>query len=173
MIKITLDKEMTGSILDIGGGGEGIIGRLYQNQVIAIDNLQEELDEAPDGFDKVLMDATNLQFEENHFDHITFFFSLMYMRPEEQKNAICEAARVLKSGGNLHIWDCNIFSAYPEPFCADVEIHMPSETVSTTYGVCKLDGQNSSSILGMCTLAGLKCVSQESQNEYFHFKFQK
>ena len=28
-MKITLKKELTGSILDIGGGGEGIIGRLY------------------------------------------------------------------------------------------------------------------------------------------------
>ena len=173
MIKLVLNKEIAGSILDVGGGGEGIIGRLYQNQVIAIDNRQEELDESPDGFEKILMDATDLQFEADHFDHITFFFSLMFMCPEEQKKAIREAARVLKSGGSLHIWDCSILSAYPEPFCVDVEVQMPSETVTTTYGVGKLDGQSSSSILEMCILAGLKCVHQEEQNEYFHFKLQK
>ena len=33
-------------MLDIGGGGEGVIGRLYGRQVVAIDNRQEELDEA-------------------------------------------------------------------------------------------------------------------------------
>lgn len=37
-MKIALKKELTGSILDIGGGGEGIIGRLYGSRVTAIDN---------------------------------------------------------------------------------------------------------------------------------------
>ena len=46
-MKIVLQKELQGKILDIGGGGEGIIGRLYGPQVIAIDYRQDELDEAP------------------------------------------------------------------------------------------------------------------------------
>ena len=46
-MRISIEKEMTGEILDIGGGGEGIIGRVYGQQVTAIDNIQEELDEAP------------------------------------------------------------------------------------------------------------------------------
>ena len=41
--RVFLDGTLKGSILDIGGGGEGIIGRLYKEQVIAIDNRQEEL----------------------------------------------------------------------------------------------------------------------------------
>ncbi len=45
-----LVKELDGKILDIGGGGEGVIGRLYTSQVVAIDNNQAELDEAPGGF---------------------------------------------------------------------------------------------------------------------------
>ena len=36
-MKLTLEKELCGSILDIGGGGEGIIGRLYKSAVTAID----------------------------------------------------------------------------------------------------------------------------------------
>lgn len=44
---ITLSRDLHGSILDIGGGGEGVIGLLYGSQVTAIDNRQEELDEAP------------------------------------------------------------------------------------------------------------------------------
>ena len=52
MTPLQLTPQWTGSILDVGGGGEGIIGRLYGEQVIAIDNCQEELDEAPDGFQK-------------------------------------------------------------------------------------------------------------------------
>ena len=70
---LTLNRELNGKILDIGGGGEGIIGRLYTNQVVAIDIRQDELDEAPTGFEKILMDATQLDFKDNSFDHITSY----------------------------------------------------------------------------------------------------
>lgn len=108
---IILEHELEGSILDIGGGGEGTIGRLYGTQVIAIDNRQEELDEAPEGFEKVLMDARSLDFPDEHFDHVTFFYSLMFMDADTHKQAVSEAARVLKKGGYLHIWDAEIVSA--------------------------------------------------------------
>ena len=70
---ITLNKELDGHILDIGGGGDGVIGRLYTNQVVAIDIRQDELDEAPIGFEKIVMDATHLEFNDNSFDHVTSF----------------------------------------------------------------------------------------------------
>ena len=68
---LTLNRELNGKILDIGGGGEGVIGRLYTNQVVAIDIRQDELDEAPTGFENIMMDATQLDFKYNSFDHIT------------------------------------------------------------------------------------------------------
>lgn len=98
---IILNKELKGSILDIGGGGEGFIGRAYGKQVVAIDNSQEELAEAPGGFEKVFMDATNLKYENDCFGNVTFFYTLMYMTALEQAKAISEAARVLKSDGTL------------------------------------------------------------------------
>ncbi len=63
-MRISIEKEMTGEILDIGGGGEGIIGRVYGQQVTAIDNIQEELDEAPSSCKKMLMDASELEFSD-------------------------------------------------------------------------------------------------------------
>ena len=45
---ITLNQDLQGRILDLGGGGEGVVGRRWGRQVTAIDNRQEELDEAPD-----------------------------------------------------------------------------------------------------------------------------
>lgn len=170
---IFLRKELNGSILDIGGGGEGIIGRLYQEQVSAIDNCQEELDEAPNGFNKVLMDATELKYKNSSFDNVTFFFTLMFMQAEEQLKSINEAARVLKSGGKMYIWDCDIKSAYPEPFCIDVKINLPDEQISTTYGIGKLDTQNLASISKMCTDAGLILVYQERQKDHFYLELQK
>ena len=98
-MKINLKKELNGNILDIGGGREGIIGCLYTNHVISIDNRQDELDEVPDFCKKVLMDVTDLKFKENSFDIVTFFYSMMYMNEDTKKKAIFEAFRVLKKGG--------------------------------------------------------------------------
>ena len=134
---IILRKELKGSILDIGGGGEAFIGRTYGEQVVAIDHSQEELDEAPSGFKKILMDATDLKYENGHFDNVTFFYTLMYMTASEQAKAISEAARVLKKGGSLAIWDCEITSAYPDPFLVDVDVLMDEHKYHTTYGIVK------------------------------------
>lgn len=102
-MKISLNKELCGSILDIGGGGEGIIGRLYKSAVTAVDNMQEELDEAPNCCKKLLMDAAALDFADESFDNVTFFYSLMYMNTDVKAKAIEEACRVLKTGGVLTI----------------------------------------------------------------------
>jgi hypothetical protein len=56
------DFESGGPILDIGGGGEGVIGRLKGRQVVAIDIRLDELVETVDGPQKVVMDARKLSF---------------------------------------------------------------------------------------------------------------
>ena len=169
---LTLNRELNGKILDIGGGGEGVIGRLYKSQVVAIDILQDELDEAPTGFEKILMDATRLDFNDNSFDHITSFYTLMFMSAEDQKRTISEAARVL-ANGEVHIWDCDILSAYPEPFCVDVAIQLPDEHIFTTYGIVKKDTQDKLSITELCLEAGLILVCQNSSKYGFHLRFKK
>ena len=170
---ITLNREWNGRILDIGGGGEGVIGRLYTHQVVAIDIRQEELDEAPAGFEKILMDATHLKFEDNSFDHVTSFYTLMFMSTEDQKRAVAEAMRVLKKDGELHIWDCSIPSAYPEPFCVDVAVQLPDEHISTTYGVVKTDPQDENRIVEMCLRVGLILATQEHSKYGFYLSFKK
>lgn len=172
-MEIQLDRVLRGRILDVGGGGEGIIGRLYTNQVVAIDNRREELEEAPEGFEKMLMDATELDFPDQSFDHVTFFFTLMFMTTHEQQRAIEEAARVLRPGGQLHIWDCEISCAYPEPFCVDVDILLPEERVCTTYGVGKLDIQDENTIRQMCLSAGLTLVTRQIGAQGFSLGFKK
>ena len=52
--------ETDGFILDIGGGGEGIISRLNGRQVVAIDPSSSELEETKNEGLKVVMDATDL-----------------------------------------------------------------------------------------------------------------
>ena len=171
---IILKHELEGSILDIGGGGEGTIGRLYGTQVIAIDNRQEELDEAPGGFEKVLMDARSLDFPDEHFDHVTFFYSLMFMDADTHKQAVSEAARVLKKGGYLHIWDAEIVSAYPDPFVVNLDIQLPTELVHTTFGIIRnIKNQTVESVGKLCIKCGMSLCELHSENGLFHLVFNK
>ena len=119
------------------------------------------------------MDATQLDFKDNSFDHITSFYTLMFMSAEDQKSAISEAARVLVNGGEVHIWDCDILSAYPEPFCVDVAVQLPDEQISTSYGIVKKDTQDKLSITELCLEAGLILVCQNSSKYGFHLRFKK
>ena len=135
MTEICLEKNLPGSILDIGGGGEGVLGRVYGKSVTAIDCYQAELDEAPDCCEKLCMDARELRFADASFDHVTFFYSLMFMDTGTREKTLSEAARVLRRGGSIAIWDAEFDGAYPEPYSIDLKIHLPAETITTTYGV--------------------------------------
>ena len=88
MTVLWLRQDLNGSILDVGGGGEGVIGRLYGQSVTAIDNCREELDEAPCGCRKLVMDASALSFADASFENVTFFYSLMYMDRPTQRAAL-------------------------------------------------------------------------------------
>ncbi len=98
-----------GFILDIGGGGEGVIGQLRGKDVVAIDFRKEELLEASDGPLKIIMDAKDLKFLDESFKTATAFFSLMYLKEkEDQLKVFREVARVLKPGGKFHIWEIDL-----------------------------------------------------------------
>ena len=164
---IEIDSDLKGSILDIGGGGEAVIGQMCGNRVTAIDNCQEEIDEAPDCCTKLLMDAGELSFSEGSFDNVTFFYTLMYMTKETQRKAIREAARVLKEGGRMCIWDCTILSAYPDPFVVDLDIQIANKKIHTSYGIVKQDKQSSVSISQLLKDAGLYIISLKAEGGQF------
>ena len=92
---IEIEKNLKGSTLDIGGGGEAVIGRIYGDQVTAIDNRQEELDEAPDCCAKRLMDATDLKYADDSFDNVTFFYTLMYVNYSRMNSQACACPVVI------------------------------------------------------------------------------
>jgi ubiquinone/menaquinone biosynthesis C-methylase UbiE len=152
---IEIKADIEGSILDVGGGGEGVIGQIYGEKVLAIDHLQEELDEALDCCEKQLMDATELSFANHSFDNATFFYTLMYMTRETQEKAIREAARVLKPGGKIYIWDADIQSAYPDPYVVDLVILSEQKTIRTSYGIVKNETQNCDSVIQFLESNGL------------------
>ncbi|NHJ40049.1 MAG: class I SAM-dependent methyltransferase, partial [Asgard group archaeon] len=137
--KITLvELEAIGFILDIGGGGEGVIGQLMHEQVIAIDKNKRELEEAPSENLKIIMDATDLKFLDKSFNIATAFFSFMYMDDEIKEKALKEIYRVLRSDGRLLIWGAIIPEKKPNEkariFVVPLEVILPHKIINTGYG---------------------------------------
>jgi SAM-dependent methyltransferase len=129
--------EVEGLILDIGGGGEGIIGRLNGRDVVAIDLSSEELEETVNDALKIVMDATALRFVPSSFAAATSFFTLLYVDRDKQEKVFSEVHRVLRDGGRFLIWDVRIpDEAEGKPFfLVQLEVSLPDETVTTGYGV--------------------------------------
>lgn len=140
LIKIS-PKKLTprDRILDIGGGGEGIISRIYKESVIAIDNRLDELNEINETLSlKIVMDATKLNFIDNQFDKATAFFSFMYISDLELKKVIPEVYRVLKVQGSFEIWDIempSIKKVEEDIFIAQLEVNSDEFSITTGYGV--------------------------------------
>lgn len=171
---IRIKRELSGRILDIGGGGEGVIGRVYGPQVTAIDISPEELAEAPEGFEKLVMDACSMRYSDAWFDHVTAFYSFLFIAKGQHARAIAEIARVLRPGGELHIWDCEVASAYPEPFTVELDIDANGQPIHTTYGILEKDCvQTADGLIKACEAAGLRLCGTEQSGTQFHLRFQK
>ncbi|HEX5807118.1 MAG TPA: class I SAM-dependent methyltransferase, partial [Anaerolineales bacterium] len=95
------DFAADGFILDIGGGGESVIGQLKGSQVVAIDIFPGELAEAPVGALKIIMDARELKFLDGTFHTATAFFSFMFIHPDDHAKVLEEIFRVLTPNGQF------------------------------------------------------------------------
>lgn len=130
--------SLLGSILDIGGGGEGIIGQIFKESVIAIDPSKRELEESSEGPLKIVMDAKDLQFLDNTFDYVSSFFTLMYISKKDHRQVLEEVYRVLKKGGEFILWDVTI-GAQDDPakeyFVMPLKVNLGNEIIETGYGV--------------------------------------
>ncbi|MCF7929471.1 MAG: class I SAM-dependent methyltransferase [Spirochaetales bacterium] len=164
-------------ILDIGGGGEGIIGKLYGANVVAIDKRANELYETNNDSLKIEMDAAQMGFVDNSFDVVTIFFTLLYMPADVKQAVLKESLRVLKNGGVLEIWDAFVpkyEQGEKDIFVADLEIVLPEETIHTQYGsLMGKEAQTDAHIRDWCTAIGLQVVDSFSNNVLFHLIFQK
>jgi len=132
------DFDASGFILDIGGGGEGIIGMLKGQQVVAIDFRREELEEAAPGPLKIVMDARELSFLDGTFDTATAFFALMYVRARADcQRVFAEVFRVLRPGGRFMIWDAVIprrLDPVKEIVAFSITVKLRDQVISTGYG---------------------------------------
>jgi len=171
------DFEASGYILDIGGGGEGIIGRLKGEQVIAIDPSIRELEEAPSGPLKVVMDARNLQFLDSSFLTATAFFTLMYIKASDHERVLSEVLRVLKPSGRFLIWDAVLPTRLEED--KDVAafpllVSLPGEELEVAYGALwPTRDQELSYYLAMAAKAGFEVVDQREKDHILYLELVK
>ena len=166
--------ETDGLILDVGGGGEGIIGRLNGKQVVAIDTREGELMETHNEALKVVMDAADLKFLPKSFDVCTAFFSLMYIPKSIHQKVFEEVFRVLKDNGRFLIWDARIpeNAAGHKAFIVHLKVKLPNDEVGTAYGA-GWQAQSPECFKEMARLTGFKVTKESSKNEIFHLEMEK
>jgi hypothetical protein len=168
----------SGIILDIGGGGGGIIGQFAGARVIAIDRLREELEEAPAGPLKIVMDARELQFLDGAFQIATSFFTLIYIAAEDHRRVFEEVFRILAPDGHFLIWD----AVFPprgnhtkDIALLPVTVELPDgRTISNTYGVrWPSEGRDVGYYRALAENAGFGVVSQRITGQHVHMDLQK
>jgi len=171
------DFPAPGLILDIGGGGEGVIGQLKGKQVVAIDLSKRELDEAPGSpLLKVVMDARDLKFVDRSFPTATVFFTFMYIDPADHEKVFSEVHRVLEPGGRLLVWDA-VFPGKRDPsevtILFPLRAKLPGKEINTGYGVRFREGQGADHFVALAEKAGFQVVSRGNGDGWFFLEMAK
>jgi ubiquinone/menaquinone biosynthesis C-methylase UbiE len=174
---VLVDFDTTGYVLDIGGGGEGIIGKLKGEKVIAIDSNQRELADAPAGPLKIVMDVRQLNFLDRTFNTVTSFFTLMYIKGTDHNKVFSEIFRTLVPGGRFLIWDAILpkcFYQGKKYVLVSLSVKLPHEVINTGYGVVLLaQEQNLTYYLELSKNAGFKVINHKENDRLFFLELQK
>jgi ubiquinone/menaquinone biosynthesis C-methylase UbiE len=173
--EIIISEIPSGSVIDIGGGGEGVIAQVGGERVTAIDKRQSEIDEAIDKAPEakwMVADALDLPFEDEQFDNATAFFSGMYMSHEDKRNVFKEVYRVLPLDGEFWIWDSKI-KTEKQRFLIVLTISLPGEKkFNTGYGT-RITNQDESIFKEYLEEAGFQIEETEVNKYWFFIKAKK
>lgn len=172
------DFAARGLILDIGGGGWGVIGQLKGAQVVAIDISREELVSAPPGpLLKIVMDARDLKFLDGTFPTATVFFTFMFIAPQDHEQVFRELGRVLAPRGRLLIWDF-VFPRIADPrkrfALVPITFKLPGKEINAGYGTYLVaGGQGLAHFEELAAKTGFTVVARRSAQEWFFLELVK
>jgi ubiquinone/menaquinone biosynthesis C-methylase UbiE len=171
------DFPVQGFILDIGGGGEGVIGQLKGAQVVAIDIFSRELEESPAGPLKIVMDARELKFLDATFNTVTAFFAFMFVRPDDHAKVFQEIFRVLAPGGQLLLWDIDIqqrLEPQKDIFAFSLHVSLPATIINTGYGTPYTEEPLAlEHYVTLAKKAGFALIEQSRAGRTFFCKYKK
>jgi len=164
-------------ILDIGGGGEGLVSRIAGTRVCAVDYRMSEIREAqihnpPANW--FVADGRHLPFKSDSFDCVTLWFSLGYMTSPSIKKQILESAfHSLKQGGLISILASRI-DCSEDRFIFYALFTFPDGTESKVgYGVRGDQNQTHSSVRAIMEEIGFMDIQIEDYDWWFKIRASK
>ncbi len=160
-----------GLILDIGGGGEGLVSRIEGNKVCVLDIRMSEIREAQihsHSSNWFVADGRYPCFKDEIFDSVTLWFSLGFMSTWSTKRAVLEAAhRVLKKNGKLSIM-ASLIPNHGDSLIFWATFTFPDGTLSKTgYGVRGSQNQTLPRVMELITDIGFGQHYSEDHGEWF------
>ena len=166
-----------GLILDIGGGGEGLVSRIEGDRVCALDIRMSEIREAQihgHSTNWLVADGRHLCFKAEVFDIVTLWFSLGFMSDRDTKKAVLEGAyQVLRWDGQISILASHV-PASGASLIFWANFILPDGTLSKTgYGIRGGQNQTLPSIMELVTDLGFKQPQYEDHGEWFKLIAQK
>jgi ubiquinone/menaquinone biosynthesis C-methylase UbiE len=169
---ILMPEIPTGRVLDIGGGGEGVIARIGGNGVIAIDKYMSEIREARGKASDaawMVADGTKLPYPNHSMDQATAFFSCMYMSDDVKETVFRETRRVLKPDGEFWIWDVPM-TTKSDVFAFRLKVeNQDIPTIRTIYGV-KTKDQSAAAICNQLQEIGFETDLITNNKDWFFIK---
>ena len=169
---VVIQRMPAGRVIDIGGGGEGVIAQAGGAGVVAIDRYMSEIHEAKGKATQaewMVADATQLPYKNHCLDSATAFFSCMYMTDDVKQKVFREAGRVLKRDGEFWIWDAQIVPR-GKVFAIRLRIDVRDErTINTVYGVMAKE-QSAAGIAGLLWEAGFESETITNRRHWFLIK---
>ena len=159
-----------GLVLDIGGGGEGLVSRLEGKRVCAVDILLNKIRETRIYGVKsqwIQSDARTLGIRDGAVDIVTCWFSLSYLPERDSKHKVLmESHRALKRNGLLSIMGMNILENTVK-YVLDAELVLPDDYISKMgYAVSGSQEQTIDSLIDLGQDVGFD-LELASDHEYW------
>lgn len=164
----------TGPVLDVGGGGEGIVSRIEGSRVCAVDINLNEIREAQiygSSSQWLACSGEFLPFSTAVFETATIWFSLDYMTDWKMKRAVMsEVFRVLRKEGSLSVMSSKIV-CHESRFVLKLRYALPDGSVyQTGYGVKGNQGQTANRISDIAEQIGFQIANKDDNGHWFHIE---